>query len=217
MPASVIPTIMSGLNGSSVLVDGSVCIPTTGGACTPATARAGVGAAVGAATGAMVGATVAIGAAVGATVWPGGKTGAGIGVAVGAGVASGRSGRSDDPPPLLGAAGAPLHVDVTKVSLIIVTVPFRASALPLTVTPFASVMDVRARIVPTKEDPDPRLAELVTCQKTLQGLPPLTKLTELDDAVTRSDVAWKIQTEFGSFWPSSVSVPVRPSVAPPAL
>jgi hypothetical protein len=140
-----------------------------------------------------------------------------MGVAVGAGVASGRSGRSDGVPPLAGAAGAPLHVDVTKVSLIIVTVPFRASALPLTVTPFASVMDVRARIVPTKEDPDPRLAELVTCQKTLQGLPPLTKLTELDDAVTRSDVAWKIHTEFGSFCPSSVSVPVRPSVAPPAL
>jgi hypothetical protein len=43
------------------------------------------------------------------------------------------------------------------------------------------------------------------------------KRTELDEAVMRSDVAWKIQTEFGSFWPSSVSVPVRSSVPPPAL
>lgn len=31
------------------------------------------------------------------------------------------------------------------------------------------------------------------CQKTLQGWAPLMKATELDDAVTRSDVAWKIQ------------------------
>jgi hypothetical protein len=60
-------------------------------------------------------------------------------------------------------------------------------------------MEVRARIVPTIEEPDPRLAELVTCQKTLQGLPPLTKVTELVDAVTREEVAWKIQTELGSF------------------
>src|SRR3990172_8459242 len=43
------------------------------------------------------------------------------------------------------------------------------------------------------------------------------KRTMLDDAVMRSDVAWKIQTESGSFWPSSVSVPVRSSVTPPAL
>jgi hypothetical protein len=43
------------------------------------------------------------------------------------------------------------------------------------------------------------------------------KPTELDDAVMRSDVAWKIQTEFGSFSPSSVTVPVRSSVTPPAL
>ena len=98
-----------------------------------------------------------------------------------------------------------------------VTVPFRARTRPLTVTPLASVTEVSARIVPAKLEPDPSVAELVTCQKTLHGCAPLMKLTELEDAVTRSDVAWKIQTEFGSFWPSRVNVPVRPSVVPPAL
>jgi hypothetical protein len=78
-------------------------------------------------------------------------------------------------------------------------------------------MDASARIVPANVEPDPRDAELTTRQKTLQGLAPFTKLTRLDDAVTRSDVALKIQTELGSFWPSSVSVPVRSSVAPPEL
>jgi hypothetical protein len=98
-----------------------------------------------------------------------------------------------------------------------VTSPFRASAAPCIVTPLAIVMDVRARIVPMKAEPDPRVAELVTCQKTLHELAPLMSFTELPDAVTRSDAAWMIQTEFGSFWPSSVSVPVRSSVKLPAL
>jgi hypothetical protein len=91
------------------------------------------------------------------------------------------------------------HVDAAMVSRIKVTVPFRASARPFTCTPSAIVMDVRARIVPTNVEPEPSVAELVTCQKTLQGWAPLMKLTELDEAVTRSDVAWKIQTELGSF------------------
>ena len=95
------------------------------------------------------------------------------------------------------------HVDLVIVSLIKVTSPFRASARPSTVTPLAIVIDVRAMMVPPNVEPDPRVAELVTCQKTLQGWPPLMKRTELDDAVMRSDVAWKIHTEFGSFWPSS--------------
>jgi len=35
-------------------------------------------------------------------------------------------------------------------------------------------------MVPTKLEPDPRVAELVTCQKTLQGEPPLMNTTEKD-------------------------------------
>jgi len=79
------------------------------------------------------------------------------------------------------------------------------------------VIDVSAMIVPTNVEPDPSVAELVTCQKTLQELAPLISFTLLDEAVTRADVAWKIQTELGSCWPSSVKVPVRSRTTPPAL
>jgi hypothetical protein len=78
----------------------------------------------------------------------------------------------------VGAAGDPVvaegvgvgveQVDLVIVSLIKVTSPFRASARPSTVTPSFIVMEVRARMVPTKLEPDPSVAELVTCQKTLQ-------------------------------------------------
>ena len=120
------PSIVSGPAGSFVLVDGSRCVPATAAGLTVGTA----------ATGAVVGVTleaaVAIGVAAGAT-----------GVAVGAGVNGGRVGGTT-------TGGAALHVDVMKVSLIKLTRPFRASALPLTVTPLANVMESRARIVPTK-------------------------------------------------------------------
>src|SRR3990170_2511036 len=109
------------------------------------------------------------------------------------------------------------HDDALMRSLIRVTWPFLASARPVTVTLSFIVMDVRAMMVPTKVEPDPSVAELVTCQKTLHALAPLMSATVLDDAVMRSDVAWKTHTELGSFWPSRVSVPVRSSVTPPAL
>jgi hypothetical protein len=97
------------------------------------------------------------------------------------------------------------------------TRPFRASARPCTVAPSAIVMDVRAMIVPMKVEPDPRVAELTTCQKTLHELAPRMSFTELADAVMRDEVVWKTQTELGSFWPSSVRVPVRSRMAPVAL
>jgi len=138
----------------------------------------------------------------------GGSVGATAGVGVGAVVG-----------PMVGAVDALLvgvaveQVERVIESLIRVTSPLRASALPFIETPLAIVIDVSARMVPTKVEPEPRVAELVTCQKTLQAWPPLMNVTVLDDAVTRSE-ARKIQTAFGSFWPSSVSVPVRPSVTP---
>src|SRR5581483_1115332 len=135
----------------------------------------GFGLAVGAEVVAVVGA--AVGAAVGATV----------AVGVAATVATGV------------AVVAATQVDRVMASLIRVTSPFLASARPFTLTPLFIVIDVRARMVPPKVEPDPSVAELVTCQKTLQGCAPLMKLTELDEAVTRSEVAWKIQTELGSF------------------
>jgi hypothetical protein len=48
-------------------------------------------------------------------------------------------------------------------------------------------------MVPSKKEPDPRVAELLTCQMTLQELAPLIMFTQLPDAVIKSDVAWKIK------------------------
>jgi hypothetical protein len=78
-------------------------------------------------------------------------------------------------------------------------------------------MDVEAMMVPIKVEPDPRVAELKTCQKTLHELAPRMRFTELPDAVMRDEVVWMTQTELGSFWPSSVRVPVRLRTTPPAL
>ena len=66
------------------------------------------------------------------------------------------------------AAGA-AQTDRVIESLIKVTSPFRARARPVMETPLAIVIDVRARMVPAKVEPDPSVAELVTCQKTLHG------------------------------------------------
>ena len=73
----------------------------------------------------------------------------------------------------------------------------RASTRPSTVTPLSTVTDAIARMLPANVDPDPSIAEPVTCQKTLQARPPLMRRTVLAGATTRSDGAWKIQTAFG--------------------
>ena len=58
-----------------------------------------------------------------------------------------------------------------------VTAPFRASALPCRFTPVVMVMDVSARMFPLNTEFVPRVAELPTCQKTLQALAPLARTT----------------------------------------
>ena len=68
--------------------------------------------------------------------------------------------------------------------------------------------------VPTNVVVVPSVAELPTCQNTLQGSPPLMRLTVLAGAVMRVLAAWNTNTAFGSPWASSVSVPVRPSAPP---
>ena len=45
-----------------------------------------------------------------------------------------------------------------------VTAPLRASARPCSVAPVVIVIDVRARMLPTKAAPVPIVAELPTCQ-----------------------------------------------------
>jgi hypothetical protein len=57
-----------------------------------------------------------------------------------------------------------------------VTAPFRASTRPSIFTPVVTVMLCIARIVPTKFESVPSVAELPTCQKTLQACAPLIKL-----------------------------------------
>ena len=69
-------------------------------------------------------------------------------------------------------------------------------------------MDVNAKICPTKCEFVPRVAELVTCQKTRQNRAPLMSLTLLPDAVISVEADLKMKTALGSPLASSVSVPV---------
>ncbi len=62
-------------------------------------------------------------------------------------------------------------------------------------------------ILPTKSEFVPMVAELPTCQKTLQAAAPLITLTVLLEAVIRVDAIWNIHTALGSPSASSVSVP----------
>ena len=90
-----------------------------------------------------------------------------------------------------------------------VTAASRARARPLNVADEFMVMLWSAMIVPAKDDPVPRVAELPTCQNTLHELAPLMRRTELPEAEFRVEPAWNTHTEPRSFCPSSVTVPVR--------
>ena len=68
-------------------------------------------------------------------------------------------------------------------------------------------MLVFERTVPRSVELECSVAELPTCQKTLQDCAPPVSVTVLDAAVTRSEVAWKIQT--ASALPLSVRFPIR--------
>ena len=59
-----------------------------------------------------------------------------------------------------------------------VTAPVRAMARPVKLTPVVSVLLARARILPTNVVPVPSVAELPTCQKTLQAEAPLIRRTD---------------------------------------
>src|SRR3546814_19240489 len=63
-------------------------------------------------------------------------------------------------------------------------------------------IDASAMTVPTKAELVPSVAELPTCQNTLQGFAPFVSTTLLPDAVISVDFAWKTHTE---------SVPPPPS------
>ena len=79
----------------------------------------------------------------------------------------------------------PLQTGTVITFLSSVTAPFRANSRPSTFARLAAVMEVKAKIVPTKVEDVPKVAELPTCQKTLQGSASLIRTTELDDAVIK--------------------------------
>ena len=79
-----------------------------------------------------------------------------------------------------------------------VTEPLRASARPSTVELVVTVMEVSAMMVPTKVVSVPSVAELPTCQKTLQACAPLMSATVLLDDVMRVEPIWNTQTAEGS-------------------
>ena len=88
-----------------------------------------------------------------------------------------------------------------------VTAPLRARARPSMVVPVFRVMEVSAMMVPLKVELVPRVAELPTCQKMLQGSAPLMRRMLLSGAVTRVEPAWKIQKALGSPAALRVRVP----------
>src|ERR1700759_3117107 len=75
------------------------------------------------------------------------------------------------------------------------------------VSPLSTEIDVKARIVPWKVVPELSVAELPTCQKTLQAWAPLVRRTAVPVSVPREEPAWKMKTAFGSPCASRVSDP----------
>jgi hypothetical protein len=90
-----------------------------------------------------------------------------------------------------------------------VTAPFRASTRPRIDAFVFIVIDVRAMMVPTKAVPVPRVAELPTCQNTLQALTPPMRVTLEFDAVMSVLAIWK--TKMSVELPLSVRLPVSPA------
>ena len=78
-----------------------------------------------------------------------------------------------------------------------VTAPFLASARPSRLTPVVIVIDVSAMMFPLKTEFVPRVAELPTCQKTLQAEAPLARTIWLPLPVVSVDAIWKMNTASG--------------------
>jgi hypothetical protein len=101
---------------------------------------------------------------------------------------------------MVGTTDDPEH-PLTMVSFpLMVTEPFLASARPVRVPPLSAML-VNAIIFPAKLLPVCMVAEVPTCQNTLQGEAPPAKATVAPVAVVRVLPIWKIHT--------SVELPVR--------
>jgi len=148
---------------------------------------------------------------VGTGVEAGVTLGVDVGVGVGVGVSAGVEVALGVGVVGVGVDGA-AHVALVTVFVSNVTAPFRANTLPSTLAPVVSVADVKARIFPLKVEFVPSVAELPTCQKTLQAWAPFTRLTLLAPAVISVEAVLKMKTALELPWASSVRVPVIPNV-----
>jgi len=92
--------------------------------------------------------------------------------------------------------------------LSIVTAPLRARALPDTLAPVFRAMLCKARILPTNVVSVPMVAELPTCQNTLQSTPLVTRIDELLAVVSVLPVL-KMKTALALPWASNVNCPVN--------
>ena len=106
--------------------------------------------------------------------------------------------------------GGPLtaHPPEENVLVFNVVAPLSANARPETVVPVFTAMLVNARRFPTKRVPVPSVAELPTCQYTLQGEAPLIRSTEALLAVVSVLPIWNTNTALASPLASRVSAPV---------
>ena len=87
------------------------------------------------------------------------------------------------PGPRRRSGARPAHCALVIVLLSSVTAPLRARSRPSTVAPVVTVIDVSAKMLPLNVVVVPSVAELPTCQKTLQDWAPLMRLTVLAEAV----------------------------------
>src|SRR5581483_7191454 len=108
---------------------------------------------------------------------------------------------------MMGHAMTGVHTVTMLVS--IVTAPFRAKTLPDTFAPVVRVMLVSARMFPTKLVPVPSVAELPTCQNTLQSLPPSITWTDELLAFVSARTILKMKSAVGLPRALRVSVPVN--------
>ena len=106
----------------------------------------------------------------------------------------------------------PPNVHTEMEALPAVTAPLRAMVRPLTLVPVVIVTLVNAMTVPRKFVPVPNVAELPTCQNTLQLCAPLTKFTLAPLAVVSALPTLNTKRAAGSPCPLSVTAPVRPMV-----
>jgi hypothetical protein len=74
-------------------------------------------------------------------------------------------------------------------------------------SPVVTVIDCKARMLPWKMECVPSVAELLTCQNTLQAEAPLVRKTWLAESVMRVEPTWKMKTAFASPCAFKISAP----------